>query len=171
MQETLRTKSSNNRIVISLMILGLCVFLLSGCQRGNYPANGNSANSNSANNNTTVSSNANSSTPTNANTTALSSDSSKQEPKANTNVANKQTDSADKEKGDCTVKADNTDFFIEETEKTVKLKKGTSLQYIMFGNQGLAVVKAQIDGKWVRGEIKDDLVDCPDDGKTETEKK
>ncbi len=83
----------------------------------------------------------------------------------------KTTDSADKEKGDCTVKADNTDFFIEETEKTVKLKKGTSLQYIMFGNQGLAVVKAQIDGKWVKGEIKDDLINCPEEGKTETEKK
>ncbi len=84
---------------------------------------------------------------------------------------NKTTDSADKEKGDCTVKADNTEFFIEETEKTVKLKKGTSIQYVTFGNQGLAVVKAQIDGKWVRGEIKDDLIDCPEESKTETEKK
>ncbi len=261
MSKTLRAKSSNNRIVIFLMILGLFVFLMSGCQRSNNPANGNSAANNSA-----VSSNANNSTPTNANATAPSPETSKLEQKANSIVGkwetttalddkitfdfsqpkkegetyvgtyvfdvngskdpsakyvvsndkmikffdaeggeyplikvsisddgqtlsyydqkggttkltkvgsqtNKTTDSADKEKGDCTVKADNTDFFIEETEKTVKLKKGTSVQYVMFGNQGLAVVKAQIDGKWVRGEIKDDLIDCPEESKTETEKK
>lgn len=261
MSEPLRAKSSNNRIVIFLMILGLFVFLISGCSQSNNPANGNSAANNSA-----VNSNANNSTPTNANATAPSPETSKLEQKANAIVGkwetttalddkitfdfsqpkkegetyvgtyvfdvngskdpsakyvvsndkmikffneegkeyplikvsisddgqtlsyydqkggttkltkagsqtSKTTDSADKEKGDCTVKADNTDFFIEETEKTVKLKKGTSVQYVMFGNQGLAIVKAQIDGKWVRGEIKDDLIDCPDDGKTETEKK
>ena len=81
------------------------------------------------------------------------------------------TDSANKEKGDCTVKADNTEFFISATEKTVKLKKGTSVQYEMFGNQGIAIVKAQIDGKWVKGEIQDVLLDCPDDGKDGAEKK
>lgn len=80
--------------------------------------------------------------------------------------ASKTTDSADKEKGDCTVKADNTEFFISATEKNVKLKKGTSIQYVQFGNQGIAIVKAQVDGKWVNGEIQDDLLDCP-----ETEKK
>lgn len=83
----------------------------------------------------------------------------------------KTTESASGEKGDCTVKADNTDFFIVATEKTVKLKKGTSVQYIQFGNQGLAVVKAQIDGKWVKGEIQDDLLDCPDDGNDKPVKK
>lgn len=35
----------------------------------------------------------------------------------------------------------------------------------------LYIVKAQIDGKWVKGEIQDVLIDCPDDGKDETEKK
>jgi hypothetical protein len=75
-------------------------------------------------------------------------------------------DGKTEEKGDCTVKADNAEFFIEETEKTVKLKKGTSIQYVQFGNQGIAIVKAQIDGKWVKGEIQDVLIDCP-----ETEKK
>ena len=164
MSETLRAKSFNYRIVVFLMILGLPVLLMSGCPQNADPANGNrAANGNSAANNSTPAANANANAP--------SLNSSKTEQKTNANVANKQNDSADKEKGDCTVKADNTDFFIEETEKTVKLKKGTSLQYIVFGNQGLAVVKAQIDGKWVRGEIKDDLIDCPDDGKTETEKK
>lgn len=82
----------------------------------------------------------------------------------------KTTDSASKdgkseEKGDCTVKADNAEFFDSATEKTTKLKKGTQVQYVMFGNQGIAVVKAQIDGKWVKGEIQDELLDCPDDGK------
>lgn len=261
MRETLRTRSFNNRIVFLLMILGLSVFGLSGCQR----SNGNS-NSNSAASNTTVSNNANSSTPTNANTTSQSSAPSKLAQKANAIVGkwetttalddkitfdfsqpkkegetyvgtyvfdvngskdpsakyvvsgdklikffneegkeyplikvsisddgqtlnyydqkggttkltkvgsqtSKPTDSADKEKGDCTVKEDNAEFFNEATEKTVKLKKGTSIQYVQFGNQGIAIVKARIDGKWVRGEIQDVLLDCPDDGKDETEKK
>ncbi|MEQ1645261.1 MAG: hypothetical protein ABL959_17560, partial [Pyrinomonadaceae bacterium] len=74
--------------------------------------------------------------------------------------AGKTTDSADKEKGDCTVKADNAEFFIEATEKTVKLKKGTAIQYVQFGNQGIAIVKAQIDGKWVKGEIQHDDTTC-----------
>ncbi len=176
MNKTLTTKSFNNRIVILLMILGLSVFFISGCSVS-FSTNNSTANTNSAANKTTVSNNANSSTPANANTnattntTAANSDSSKPEPKANTNVASKTDDSADTEKGDCTVKADNTDFFISATEKTVKLKKGTSVQYVQFGNQGIAVVKAQIDGKWVNGEIQDDAINCPDDGKDEPVKK
>ncbi|MBP6004133.1 MAG: hypothetical protein KA746_11925 [Pyrinomonadaceae bacterium] len=85
--------------------------------------------------------------------------------------ASKSAEPAGGEKGDCTVKADNTDFFIEATEKTVKLKKGTSIKYIQFGNQGLAIVKAQIDGKWQRGEVQDDSIDCPDDRKADSVKK
>jgi hypothetical protein len=109
----------------------------------------------------------------NANTTATAanSDSSKTEQKANTNVANKTDDSAETEKGDCTLKEDNAEFFISATEKTVKLKKATPIKYVMFGNQGLAVVEAKIDGKWVKGEIQDVLLDCPDDGKDEPVKK
>jgi hypothetical protein len=257
MSKTLQTKSSNNRTVILLIILVLSVFLLSGCQQSNTPANGNSTtNGNSAvNKTTTVSSNANSSTPSNANTTAPSGDSSKLEKKANaivgkwetttalddkitfdfsppkkegetyvgtyvfdvngskdpsakyivsgdkmikffneegkeyplikvsisddgqtlmyddqkggktkltkaSSATTKSTESASGEKGDCTLKEDNAEFFISATEKTVKLKKGTIVQYIMFGNQGLAVVKAKIGKKWMRGEIADDALDC-----------
>lgn len=78
----------------------------------------------------------------------------------------KATDSADKEKSDCTVKTDNAEFFIEATEKNVKLKKGTSVNVRSWEmHQGLYAVKAQIDGKWVEGEINYELIDCPDDGK------
>jgi hypothetical protein len=177
MNKTSTTKSFNNRIVALLMILGLSVFLISGCSVSLTTGNDNSKpNTNSAASNTTGSK-GNSSTPVNAdtsattNSTATNSESAKPEQKANTNVAGKTDDSADKEKGDCTVKADNTDFFIEATEKTVKLKKGTSIQYVQFGNQGIAVVKAQIDGKWVNGEIQDDAINCPDDSKDEPVKK
>jgi hypothetical protein len=269
MSKTLQTKSSNNRTVILLIIIVLSVFLLSGCQQSNTPANGNSTtNGNSAvNKTTTVSSNANSSTPSNANTTAPSGDSSKLEKKANAIVGKwetttalddkitfdfsqpkkegetyvgtykfivnddtseppakyivsgdkmikffnaegkeyplikvsisddgqtlmyddqkggktkltkagsattKSTESASGEKGDCTLKEENAEFFISATEKTVKLKKATPIKYVMFGNQGIAVVEAKIDGKWVRGEIEAILLDCPDDGKDEPVKK
>lgn len=86
---------------------------------------------------------------------------------ASTNSETSKKDEKSEEKGDCTVKADNSEFFISATEKTVNLKKGTQIQYVQFGNQGIAVVKAQIDGKWVNGEIQNDLLDCPDDGKGE----
>jgi len=165
MKKTLSMKNSNNRIVILLMIVGLSVFGLSGCPQannstsGNNAVNNNSANGNKAVNNSVANSNANAnkpeSKPTNTNSASNSESANSQ--------TNKPNDSADKEKGDCTVKADNTEFFIEETENTVKLKKGTSIQYIQFGNQGIAVVKAQIDGKWVRGEIQNDLIDCPEE--------
>ena len=176
MKKILTTTNANNRIVILLMILGLSVFLISGCSVSFSTNNSNStANTNSAANKTTVSSNANSSTPaptnTNANTTAANSDSSKPEPKANTNVASKTDDSADTERGDCTLKEDNVEFFISATEKIVKLKKATPIKYVMFGNQGIAVVEAKLDGKWVKGEIQDVLLDCPDDGKDEPAKK
>ncbi len=144
-------------------IVGLAVFSAIGCSQsgntanGNSNANGNSANNKPAVNNSVANSNANKpeSKPTNTNSASNSGSANSQ--------TNKPTDSANKEKGDCTVKADDTEFFIEETEKTVKLKKGTSIQYVQFGNQGLAIVKAQVDGKWVRGEIKDDLIDCPEE--------
>lgn len=144
-------------------IVGLAVFSAIGCSQsgntanGNSNANGNSANNKPAVNNSVANSNANKpeSKPTNTNSASNSESANSQ--------TNKPTNSANTEKGDCTVKADDTEFFIEETEKTVKLKKGTSIQYVQFGNQGLAIVKAQIDGKWVRGEIKDDLIDCPEE--------
>jgi len=164
MKTKLRTTKSNNQIINVLMILVLCAFLTIGCEWNFSTGNGkNTANTSSVANNRTVGSNSDKSIPATSNTTATNSDSSKVVEKTNTNLATKSNDSADPEKGDCTVKADNTDFFIEETEKTIKLKKGTSLQYIQFGNQGLAIVKAQIDGKWVRGEIQDHLVDCPEE--------
>ncbi len=54
----------------------------------------------------------------------------------------------------CKVKKNNADFFIEATEKTVKLKKGTVLKWTIFDlNQGLIVVETKIGKKWTRGEI------------------
>ena len=82
------------------------------------------------------------------------------------------TDSAKPEKSDCTVKEDNADFFIEATEKTIKLKKGTLVNVVSWDmHQGLYAVNAKIDGKWVKGEINYELIDCPDDGKDEPVKK
>lgn len=81
-------------------------------------------------------------------------------------LANKPTDSTRKEKSDCTVIADNTDYFVSATEKTIKLKKGTSVNVRSWEmHQGLYAVNAKIDGKWVKGEINYELIDCPDDGK------
>ena len=66
-------------------------------------------------------------------------------------------------KADCKVKKDNADFFVEATEKTVKLKKGTLINVVSWEmHQGLYAVKANINGKWERGEINVDLIDCPD---------
>lgn len=159
----MKMKKINVKQWIITGIVGLAVFSAIGCSQsgntanGNSNANGNSANNKPAVNNSVANSNANKpeSKPTNTNSASNSESANSQ--------TNKPTNSANTEKGDCTVKADDTEFFIEETEKTVKLKKGTSIQYVQFGNQGLAIVKAQIDGKWVRGEIKDDLIDCPEE--------
>jgi len=55
------------------------------------------------------------------------------------------TDSANTEKSDCTVKADNAEFFIEATEKTIKLKKGTPISWTIPDlHQGIIVVKVKV---------------------------
>lgn len=59
MSKTLRTKSSNNRIVILLMILGLSILLMSGCQQASTPSNSNTATNSNATANTNANSNAN----------------------------------------------------------------------------------------------------------------
>ncbi|MBS1794005.1 MAG: hypothetical protein JSS81_09135 [Acidobacteria bacterium] len=54
----------------------------------------------------------------------------------------------------CKVTKNNAGFFIEATEKTVKLKRGTVLKWSIFDmQQGLIVVETKIGGKWTRGEI------------------
>ncbi|MCD9187812.1 MAG: hypothetical protein LUM44_15430 [Pyrinomonadaceae bacterium] len=61
----------------------------------------------------------------------------------------------------CKVRKNNADFFIEATEKTVKLKKGTVLRWSIFDlQQGLIVVETKIGGKWTRGEILMDDTTC-----------
>lgn len=66
-------------------------------------------------------------------------------------------------KAHCKVKQDNADLFVEATEKTVKLKKGTLINVVSWDmHQGLYAVRANINGKWERGEINVDLIDCPD---------
>lgn len=61
----------------------------------------------------------------------------------------------------CKVKKNNTRFFIEATEKTVKLKKGTLLSWTIFDmHQGLIAVKAKIGKKWTKGEILLDDTTC-----------
>ncbi len=71
MNKTLRTKSSNNRIVILLTVLGLSVILMSGCQQVNNMVNGNTttANGNTATTGNTTA-NTNSSTTANSNANA-----------------------------------------------------------------------------------------------------
>lgn len=172
-----QTRNKNfSRRFLSVGIVILSVIFAFGCGGTTAPANGNTAankttantntatNSNTATNanavtntNTATNSNANNSasTPTNANSAATDSAASKKDEKS-------------EEKSDCTVKADNADFFIEATGKTVKLKKGTLINVRSWDmHQGLYAVKAQIDGKWVEGEIQADSIDCPDDGKDE----
>lgn len=60
----------------------------------------------------------------------------------------------------CKVTKNNADFFVSATEKMMKLKKGTSLQIVMFGGQGVVVVKAKVGKKWVKGEIQTELTSC-----------
>jgi hypothetical protein len=60
----------------------------------------------------------------------------------------------------CKVTKNNADFFVSATEKFMKLKKGTSLQIVMFGGQGVVVVKAKIGKKWIKGEIQGELTNC-----------
>lgn len=60
----------------------------------------------------------------------------------------------------CKVTKNNADFFVSATEKTMKLKKGTPLQIMIFGGQGVVVVKAKIGKKWIKGEIQIDDTTC-----------
>jgi hypothetical protein len=60
----------------------------------------------------------------------------------------------------CKVTANTAEFFVSATEKTMTLKKGTSLQIIMFGGQGVVVVKAKVGKKWIKGEIQGELTSC-----------
>lgn len=61
----------------------------------------------------------------------------------------------------CKVKNNNTDFFVTSTEKTIKLKKGTSLSWtIPDMHQGMIVVKAKVGKKWIQGEILLDDTTC-----------
>ncbi len=64
----MRTKSSNNRIINFMVILGLFVFSMSGCQQVNDIVNSNKA----ANSNTTANSNANTTSNANSNVAANS---------------------------------------------------------------------------------------------------
>ncbi len=61
----------------------------------------------------------------------------------------------------CKVKKSNAKFFVTATEKTIRLRKGTSLSWtIPDMHQGLIVVKAKIGTKWLRGEILLDDTTC-----------
>lgn len=152
-------KKSNFKRWIVIGFLGLAGLSAMACSGSMAPANGNGK----VNGNAT----ANVATATGANDPKPEASKLEQKPDAATTT----TGPAKNEKGDCTLKEDNAEFFISATEKTVKLKKATPIKYVMFGNQGLAVVEAQIDGKWVKGEMQDALLDCPDDGKDEPTKK
>lgn len=70
MNKTLRTKSSNNRIISFMVILGLFVLSMSGCQQVNDMVNGNQATNSNAAANTNAATNANSNA--NSNVTANS---------------------------------------------------------------------------------------------------
>ena len=74
MNKTLRTKSSNLNIIKFVMIIGLFVFSMSGCQQINDAVNGNKAtNTNTAtNSNLTANSNASTNANANSNVTANS---------------------------------------------------------------------------------------------------
>jgi hypothetical protein len=71
MKNTLRTKSSNIQIISFVMIIGLFVFSMSGCQQVNDLVNGNKA----TNSNTATNSNATANSNTNANTSVSQSNS------------------------------------------------------------------------------------------------
>lgn len=78
----------------------------------------------------------------------------------------KVTDSAKKDGGaepkeDCRVKKDNTDLYVEATNKDIKLKKGTPISWtIPDMHQGIIVVKAKVGNEWIQGEIKLDDTTC-----------
>lgn len=60
----------------------------------------------------------------------------------------------------CKVTKNNAEFFYTSSEKVVKLRKGTALKIVVFGGQGVVVVKAKIGSKWIKGEIKIDETSC-----------
>ncbi|HMT07552.1 MAG TPA: hypothetical protein PKA82_06075 [Pyrinomonadaceae bacterium] len=61
----------------------------------------------------------------------------------------------------CKVKKSNAEFFVSSTEKTIKLRKGTSLSWTIPDiHQGLIAVKAKIGTKWIKGEILLDDTTC-----------
>lgn len=68
--KTLRTKSSNNRIIGFVMILGLFVLSMSGCQQVNDVVNSNKATNSNATANTNANSNANSNVTANSDANA-----------------------------------------------------------------------------------------------------
>lgn len=100
MKKTLSTKSSNNRIVGLLTILGLSVILMSGCPQVNNLVNGNTtantnsnttANTNSnANSNVTANSNANANTSVGPSNSAANSNNQASNTAANTATATKE---------------------------------------------------------------------------------
>lgn len=147
-----------NKLFIGLTLTA-CLFTF-GCQQTNNAVNSNKA----ANTNTATNSN----TPTNANTPTNSNANNPALTAANSNAASTNSETGKKDgtaetKADCKVKQDNADFFVEATEKSVKLKKGTLINMVSWEmHQGLYAVKANINGKWERGEINADLIDCPD---------
>jgi cytoskeletal protein RodZ len=99
MKKTLRTKSSNIQIISFMVILGLFVFSMSGCQQVNDMVNGNKA----TNSNTTANANANSNA--NSNMTANSN--------ANANTSASPTNSA----ANANTQASNTAANIATTTK------------------------------------------------------
>lgn len=60
----------------------------------------------------------------------------------------------------CKVTKNNAEFMHSSSEKVVKLKKGTSLKIVIFGGQGVVVVRAKIGTKWYKGEIKAEETSC-----------
>lgn len=82
MNKTLRTRSSNINIISFMMMIGLFVFSMSGCQQINDAVNGNKT----ANTNTTTNSNTMANTNANANTTANSNATANSNTNANTSA-------------------------------------------------------------------------------------
>lgn len=70
-------------------------------------------------------------------------------------------DGTTENKADCEVKKDNAEFFVSATEKTIKLKKGTSLSDLGLPmGQGIITVKAKVGNDWIKGEIPLDDTTC-----------
>lgn len=81
----------------------------------------------------------------------------------------KATDSTKKEekeeqpKEDCRVKKDNADFSLFDSDKSIKLKKGTPISWTIPNlHQGIIVVKAKVNNEWIKGEIQLDDTTCND---------